>query len=655
MDRITLNALQGAAGAGGSDPLPLYVEDVFSTYLYEGDNTLRSIQNGIDLAGEGGLVWIKNRDSGTQDHVWCDTERGAGEIIESNNSNEEFTSTARVDSFLSDGFKVGTDNATNAGASMCSWTFRKAPGFFDIVTWDGNGVDPRTINHNLGSIPGMIIVKRTDSADDWIVYHKDVTTGYLKLNEADVVWTRTDYIYQNPTNTTFRVGGFGPINATGGSYVAYLFADGDDADAQIFGDGGDESIIKCGSFTTDSSGNGSFQDLGWEPQFVIQKSIDPGTGKWYMSDNMRGMSKTGTQLLRVDDESVEGKETSEFVLLSATGFTPTENLMPASNDCIYIAIRRGPMKTPEVGTEVFNTTLGATTTTIGQRPENVDMYWFGKRAGWAYNLQVADRVRGFESTASWDTDSYTSPWMYTNGVTAEAASGGAIHQRTGVGEPFVTATSLGSNFLNYVFKRAPGFFDIVCYDGSNSVTAFNHNLGVKPELVIFKSRSHGQDWVVKFQDKDNYLYMNNNAAYTGGVNYFDAEDTATTFYASSANAMSSMNNYTYVAYLFATLAGISKVGSYTGTGSNIDVDCGFTSGARFVLVKRTDSTGDWYLWDTERGIVSGDDPYLFINDNPVEVTNTDYIDPFTTGFTVTSSAPDALNVLSGEYIYLAIA
>jgi hypothetical protein len=60
---------------------------------------------------------------------------------------------------------------------------------------------------------------------------------------------------------------------------------------------------------------------------------------------------------------------------------------------------------------------------------------------------------------------------------------------------------------------------------------------------------------------------------------------------------------TYIAYLFATLAGVSKVGSYTGTGTTLSIDCGFTAGARFVLIKRTDSTGDWYVWDTARGII----------------------------------------------------
>lgn len=112
---------------------------------------------------------------------------------------------------------------------------------------------------------------------------------------------------------------------------------------------------------------------------------------------------------------------------------------------------------------------------------------------------------------------------------------------------------------------------------------------------------------------------------------------------------------TYVAYLFATVPGVSKVGSYTGTGSNINVDCGFSAGARFVLIKRTDSTGDWYVWDTARGIVAGDDPWLLLNSNQAEITYNDFIDPYASGFTVTSTAPAALNASGGSYIFLAIA
>ena len=121
------------------------------------------------------------------------------------------------------------------------------------------------------------------------------------------------------------------------------------------------------------------------------------------------------------------------------------------------------------------------------------------------------------------------------------------------------------------------------------------------------------------------------------------------------SAPTNSNTKKFVAYLFATLAGISKVGSYTGTGNNIDVDCGFTAGARFVLIKRTDSAGDWYVWDTTRGIVGGNDPYLLLNNDAAQVTNKDYIDPLNSGFTVTSSAIADLNTSGGNYIFLAIA
>ena len=79
------------------------------------------------------------------------------------------------------------------------------------------------------------------------------------------------------------------------------------------------------------------------------------------------------------------------------------------------------------------------------------------------------------------------------------------------------------------------------------------------------------------------------------------------------------------------------------------------------MIKRSDisdgvsNAGDWYVWDSVRGIVAGNDPYLLLNSSAAEVTNTDYIDPLSSGFTVTSSAPNSLNKSGGSYIFLAIA
>ena len=112
---------------------------------------------------------------------------------------------------------------------------------------------------------------------------------------------------------------------------------------------------------------------------------------------------------------------------------------------------------------------------------------------------------------------------------------------------------------------------------------------------------------------------------------------------------------TYVAYLFATCAGVSKVFSYTGNGSSQTINCGFTGGARFVLIKRTDNTGDWYVWDSARGIVSGNDPHLSLNTTAAEVTTDDTIDTDSTGFVVNQVSATNVNVSSATYIGLAIA
>jgi hypothetical protein len=130
--------------------------------------------------------------------------------------------------------------------------------------------------------------------------------------------------------------------------------------------------------------------------------------------------------------------------------------------------------------------------------------------------------------------------------------------------------------------------------------------------------------------------------------------TATLF---GLNADQSVNglNITYVAYLFATVAGISKVGSYTGTGTTAQqINCGFTNGARFVMIKRFDSTGSWYYWDTARGIAPGNAPYLLMNSaNPQAAS--DWISSYSAGFEITSSAPDGVNASGGSFLYLAIA
>jgi hypothetical protein len=218
--------------------------------------------------------------------------------------------------------------------------------------------------------------------------------------------------------------------------------------------------------------------------------------------------------------------------------------------------------------------------------------------------------------------------------------------------------NFNTDYVAWMFKRATGFFDVVAYTGDGAASqTLNHNLGVTPDIITVKKRSSsGSQWPILVRPTADSMYLNTNNAGFGAYYYID-NPTSTTFDVQTDGSapQSNQSGETYIAYLFATLAGISKVGSYTGTAANLDVDCGFTSGARFILIKRTDSTGDWYVYDSVRGIVSGNDPYLLINTTDAEVTGTDYIDPLSSGFTVTSSAPAGLNASGGTYIFLAIA
>ena len=172
MDPIARMVAAGAAGVSGSSEPGLYVDEVFSTFLYEGNGSTQSIDNGIDLSGEGGFVWFKGRDL-TISHRLYDTERGATKRLSSSLTDAESTGTNDLTAFNSNGFSVGNNGGVNAnGYDYVSWTFRKAPGFFDVVTWSGNSATGRQISHNLGSKPGMILIKIINSTYDWVVYHQ---------------------------------------------------------------------------------------------------------------------------------------------------------------------------------------------------------------------------------------------------------------------------------------------------------------------------------------------------------------------------------------------------------------------------------------------------------------------------------------------------
>jgi hypothetical protein len=657
-----------AAGLWPIQPLPKYIEDVFSTYLYTGNGSTQTITNGIDLSTKGGLVWIKARtdtSGGATSHALVDTVRGSSKWLSSNASGAQATNANLVTGFTSSGFSVGTAPyfANESSIPYVSWTFREQPKFFDIVTYTGDGTAGRTIAHNLGSVPGCIIVKQlgggsTGGANNWFVYHRSLGgTKYLGLDgtfaavTSSSTWNNTD-----PTSTVFTIGGTSDCNDSGGTYVAYLFAH----DAGGFGLTGTDNVISCGSYTGSSSDVSI--NLGYEAQWILVKNTSRSGTNWQMLDIMRGMPLAGTaQTLAPNLSDAESSLTAPVIVPTATGVKITGGLGFSINyngdNYIYIAIRRGPMAVPTLGTSVFspNQTSGTTGTPI-TTGFPIDWQILGINAGNGSNQRVSTRLTGVNTNGS-----SNSQLLITTSTAAEAATGSLTLNWGNTGFQ-VPSLNSGSPIIAWNFKRAPSFFDVVCFtgDGTNP-RSLSHNLTVAPTLIITKKRNSTSNWITGFDFASTtykYFYINDAGAANpdtyASTPVYGGNPTASVFIVGNQGNMNQSGD-TYVAYLFATCAGVSKVGSYTGTGTTLQVNCGFTAGSRFVLIKRTDSTGDWYVWDSARGIIAGNDPYLLLNTTAAEVTGTDYVDTYNAGFEISSTAPAAINANGGTFIFLAIA
>ena len=648
MSNIARMMQRATAGAGGAGP---DVEEVFSTYLWGGTGSARNIVNDINMADNGGLVWIKSRTEGGSQydgfHILCDSERGANKTLNSDgNKQENWTSFGNTVTGFNNtnGFSIGDSDYVNYnGHAFASWTFRKAPKFFDVVTWSGNGTAGRTIAHNIGSAPGMILVKDLGDADNsWNVYHRAASgtpqNSHLELDNSNAVdnsgnrWNNT-----SPTSAVFSVGNSDKVNASGHTYVAYLFAHNNN-DGE-FGPDGDADIIKCGSYTGNGSTTGPVIDLGFEPQWLMVKRSD-SADEWFIFDVMRGFDLTTTARLSADSSNAESPSLS--VIPTSTGFQPVKNhgsVNGSGGTYIYMAIRRGT-KVPESATEVFDVESGNGNGSASS-PEFVS--GFPVDAALIRSLGTANNQLYSRLTAN--------KYLSTDQTDAEITNASDFSMASNEGWYLGSTT-----WTSWMWKRAPGYFDAVAYSGTGTERGVPHNLGVTPEMAWIKARDFaGKEWFVHHTGLTSWakvLQLQSTGTESSGDTGGNLP-TATTF---PVNASSNVNGsgYNYIAYLFASLPGISKVGSYTGNGTSQNIDCGFTSGARFVLIKNASQSDNWMVYDSVRGIVSGNDPYLRLNSTAAEYTSGDHIDPYSGGFAATSNDPST-NRTGNTYIFYAIA
>lgn len=624
-----MSAVEMLLGLAGTKQ-ELYVDDVFSAWRYTGNGATQAINNGINLA-EGGLVWTKYR--GALDHCLVDSVRGIGKMLVLNSTVAQTTS-SDIASFNANGYTLSA-SASQAtfnwsGYLYSSYTFKKAPRFFDVVKVTLGGNSNRRIPHNLGVVPGLIIARAVSASNNWFVYHRSTGPGScLVLNNNDPSISVTLFGFPAQTATEFGLNepAFGVV---GGEAIAYLFAH----------DVAQDGVIQCDSFTTSAGGSANVV-LGWEPQFVLYKTID-STGNWYVEDTCNALnSVSGGNAISANSAEAEAGQQGK-IRINATGFTITTG--SASANYLFLAVRR-QSKPVVSGLQVFKplvrTGNGAMTpiTGIGFAPDIVagKGFIFDRLLGRTRMQNFASaQVEANISNISQDITSFD-----VDGVTVGEASG--------------TINSSGVSKVSWYLRRAPGFLDVVSYTGSNNAE-INHNLKAAPEFIVIRNRKTSAGWIVYHKSIGLTQYLD--MAATNPPN-----NSPQLFLGVTSRAMNLLTDtrvngmgHEYIAYLFATCPGVSKVGNYGGNGGSQVIDCGFASGARFILLKRIDYHSDWYIFDSARGITAAGDPAIAINTyNGRDLGDEDVVGPHPSGFVVNQSAQANMNSPGASYIYFAIA
>ena len=288
-----------------------------------------------------------------------------------------------------------------------------------------------------------------------------------------------------------------------------------------------------------------------------------------------------------------------------------------------------------------------------------DLVWI-KNRGSIENHSLSDTVRGVNKQL--ESSRSIAETSNTNHVTAFNSDGFDVGSSSQVNESSKgivawcwdagssTVSNTDGTITSSVRANTTTGFSIVTYTGNGTSGAtIGHGLGVAPDLVIAKRRSSSNDWWAYHSSLGGtkYLILNlTNAAGTANTIWNDTNPSSTVV--TLGGGESNTNTATYVAYCFASKTGISDFGSYTGNGQTLGPTVTTNFRPMLVAIKRTDSTGNWVVFDSARSL----DNDLKWNEAEAEgyapiIFNSD-------GFQTNYSTP-SLNTLNGTYIYAAFA
>jgi len=342
----------------------------------------------------------------------------------------------------------------------------------------------------------------------------------------------------------------------------------------------------------------------------------------------------------------------------------------------FKALNTGNLPEPTIvqGNKWMDATIytgtGATQTITNSGSMQPDFVWAKSRSS-AESHRLEDSVRGATQAL------YSN---LTNAETTEAQSITAFNSggfTLGTGTPNTSAvtyvawqwkaggtpavTNTAGSTTSTVSASTTSGFSVVTYTGTGANATVGHGLGVAPKLVIVKRRNGVMSWAV-WQTAlagTEYLLLDQTQAKATAADVWNSTIPTSTVFSVGTNQATNLNTATYVAYLFADVAGFSAFGSYTGNGSSAGpfVYLGFRP--EFIMIKRTDTTGSWLIVDAARSpantsVNGGMQNVLVPNTSGTEDTGADICDGLSNGFKFYQGAA-SFNANGGTYIYMAFA
>ena len=300
---------------------------------------------------------------------------------------------------------------------------------------------------------------------------------------------------------------------------------------------------------------------------------------------------------------------------------------------------------------------------VGHQP---DWVWIKNRSA-ADNNKLTDAVRGVTNEIESNSDDAEA--TNADGLTAFDSDGFSL----GDDDEYNTNTE---NYVSWNWKgngagssntdgsinttktsaNTTAGFSISTYTGTGSAATIGHGLGVAPELVIVKNRGVADPWAVLSMagsDETDYLVLSTTAAVADDSTYWnDTAPTSSVFSIGTAHNVNASSE-TYVAYCFASKDAYSSIGSYTGNGAADGpmIATGFRPA--WLLVKRTDATNNWVIYDVKRNTFNAIDKTIYTDTAAAEGTYSGG-DILSNGFKVRYTG-GMLNTDGGTYLYMAFA